>query len=230
VLLANPGGADADVEVTFLQESGGPVPYRDPAAGGQTTFRLPASSRKTIFANLVPGLTPGGISTVVRSVNGVPILAERSVWWPGTPDQWYEAHVSAATATTGTLWGMADGEAGGPFGTDTFVLIANTAPTPARIRTTLLFEDGSSAVREQVVDATRRETIWINNAGFADTSSGAPVDFTQRPRFGVLVESIPDPVAGIAQPTPVVVERAMYWSAANQWWAAGTNIVATRIR
>ncbi|BCS31652.1 hypothetical protein TBR22_A08550 [Luteitalea sp. TBR-22] len=41
-------------------------------------------------------------------------------------------------------------------------------------------------------------------------------------RFGAIIESLGD--------TPAqVVERAMYWDAAGQRWAAGTNALATRL-
>ena len=40
-------------------------------------------------------------------------------------------------------------------------------------------------------------------------------------RFGLLVESIGTPLADL------VVERAMYWNAGGETWAAGTNLLAT---
>ena len=43
-------------------------------------------------------------------------------------------------------------------------------------------------------------------------------------RFGVLVESID--TAPLAQ---LVVERAMYWNAGGEIWAAGTNLLATPV-
>ena len=43
-------------------------------------------------------------------------------------------------------------------------------------------------------------------------------------RFGVLVESIE--TAPLAQ---LVVERAMYWNAGGETWAAGTNLLATSV-
>ena len=43
-------------------------------------------------------------------------------------------------------------------------------------------------------------------------------------RFGVIVESID--TAPLAQ---LVVERAMYWNAGGEIWAAGTNLLATPV-
>ena len=45
-------------------------------------------------------------------------------------------------------------------------------------------------------------------------------------RFGALVQSLD--VNG--QVADIVVERAMYWDVGGVWWAAGTNVVATRLR
>jgi hypothetical protein len=43
-------------------------------------------------------------------------------------------------------------------------------------------------------------------------------------RFGTLVESLG------ATPAQIVVERAMYWEAVWQRWAAGTSALATRLQ
>jgi hypothetical protein len=111
---------------------------------------------------------------------------------------------------------------------DTFVLIANPTAAPARARTTLLFEDGTTATREDVVPADSRRTVWISVAPFLD-AQGQPAQVVGR-RFGIVVDSVTDPVAGPATPTPIVVERAMYWDAAGERWAAGTGLVATKLR
>ena len=43
-------------------------------------------------------------------------------------------------------------------------------------------------------------------------------------RFGAIVESLG------TTPAQIVVERAMYWDAAGQRWAAGTNALATKLQ
>ena len=42
-------------------------------------------------------------------------------------------------------------------------------------------------------------------------------------RFSAIVESVG------ATPAPIVVERAMYWNANGIIWAAGSNLLATRL-
>jgi hypothetical protein len=43
-------------------------------------------------------------------------------------------------------------------------------------------------------------------------------------RFGAVVESLG------GTPAQIVVERAMYWNANGQVWAAGSDVLATRLR
>ena len=99
---------------------------------------------------------------------------------------------------------VADGEQGGTRNTDTYLLIANTASSPGRARVTLLFEDGSSAVREVEVAANSRTTVWTG--GTEDTPSSLFGGMTSGRRFGAVIESLP--VNG--QAAGIVVERAMY--------------------
>jgi hypothetical protein len=245
LLLANPSSAAADVEVKILRQGAAPV-YLVRTPGGFTsqaapaTVTLPANSRETVWYNLVAALVDTSMSTVITGRNGVGILAERAMWWPGPPAAWYEAHNSAGVTLppatggppSGTRWALADGEAGSavPGGNpiDTFVLVANTAPTPARVRFTLLFQNGTTATRDITVAASERSTVWINVDTFVDGQGGAVS--VQNQRFGIVVESIAAPALGIPSPVQIVVERAMYWDAVGQHWAAGTDAVATRLQ
>jgi hypothetical protein len=43
-------------------------------------------------------------------------------------------------------------------------------------------------------------------------------------RFSAVVESL-----GVT-PARIVVERAMYWNAAGQFWAAGSDLLATKLQ
>ena len=52
-------------------------------------------------------LADTAVSTSVRVTNGVPVLVERAMWWPGTG--WYEAHNSFGATQTGTQWALGAG-------------------------------------------------------------------------------------------------------------------------
>ena len=213
VLIANPNAQAADVRVTYLLTDGRTF---------TRTISAPPNSRSNIWVDQeqftgVEGypLADVAVSTTVESTNGVPLIVERSLWWPGGFSEWSEAHNSAGAWQTGTAWGLAEGEEGGPSGEETFVLIANTSAFAGSARVTLLFEDGSASVRTYTLAAQSRTNVAVG------PDFGA---IAANRRFGVLVESLGD------VPAEIVVERAMYHDAVGQTWAAGTNALATRLR
>ncbi|MGE3841938.1 MAG: PQQ-dependent sugar dehydrogenase [Vicinamibacterales bacterium] len=202
VLLANPNDADADVRVQFLLPSGSVVEQHHVVAGNsRLTLWVDASS---------PQLASTGVSTTVSSQNGVPIVVERAMWWPGpSASNWLEAHASAAVTATAPKWLLAGGESGGTRGAATYVLIANTASLGAVVDLTVLFADATPVTRAVNVEATSR-------FGF-DVTSLFPEAVGRT--YGVLVEGR-DPGAAL------VVERATYWNGGAPFWGAGTNAVA----
>ena len=79
------------------------------------TYTVAGNSRFNIWVDQEdPALADAAVSTRITSTNGVPIIVERAMWWPGpTSDTWHEAHNSPGETTTGTRWAMAEGEVGG---------------------------------------------------------------------------------------------------------------------
>ncbi len=211
VLLANPDDRAAEARLTYLLPEG--TTYT-------RSLTVPPNSRRTVWVDFD---TPDGavgrplastaVSTTVEVTNGVPIIVERAMWWPGpTPATWAEAHNSAGATQAGTLWALAEGEESSL--TDTYLLVANTSATAGTARVTLVFEDGTSIDRTFPLAATSRTNVAVG------------VEFPEAAgrRFGAIVESLGD------TPAMVVVERAMYTSAAGLYWSAGTNALATRLR
>ncbi len=219
VLLANPTTTTADVEIRYLLTTGAVL---------TKSYTVAPESRRTIWVDgeTFPGLGQALLNTSLSCAitSTVPIVVERSMWFPGpavSPTFWTEAHNSPGTTSTATRWVLADGESGGTRGTQTFVLIANTSATPGRVRVTLLrdvpepFDPVLAGTVAITLDLppNSRTTVPLNNIdGFANA------------RYGVLIESIE--TAPLAQ---LVVERAMYWNADGVTWAAGTNLLATPI-
>jgi hypothetical protein len=221
---------DAEVRVTFLLPDGSTI-VRTYGASGANYTPIRANSRQ-IWVNLEdPRLRNTAVSTIVESTNGVGLIVERAMWWPGpTAATWSEAHNSFGTTSTGTLWALAEGQQGGLESWDTYVLIANTSSHGGRARLTLHYEDGT--VDDVVVDLnpSSRYTIAIGALGLTRAANA---------RFGAIVEALPAMEGG---PVPaIVVERAMYSSdisrtyqtdfpAGRPYWPAGTNALGTKLR
>ena len=142
------------------------------------------------------------------------------MWWPHG-QAWIEAHNAAGATTTGTKWAVADGEVGLlPEDTATFLLVANTAAVAATVRVTLLFETGAAISQDFTVPANARFNVPVLPSDLpasADLHARAARDAVQR---------------GGREPgrTPIVVERAMYWNANGQLWAAGSDLLATKLQ
>lgn len=202
LLLANPGATDAALTLTYLPESG--VPVVKPVT-------LEAGRRMTInVAGENASLAQTTVATRVQST--APIVVERAQYWPGPASQWYEAHNSFGVTALGTKWGLAEGRIGGTGEAQTFILLANPGTTEATVTVQFLREPGRSprvVTRVVTVPAMSRRTLGPAEQGpdLAEETFGAIVSSTE----------------------PIAVERAVYWNANGQFWAAGTNASATRL-
>jgi hypothetical protein len=220
VLLANPGGTDADVEIRYLLPDGTVL---------TKTYPVAAQSRRTIYVDqeTIAGHGQPFVNVAVSCAitSTVPIVAERTMWFPGpevTPNFWTEANNSPGATATARRWVLADGEAGGSKATQTYVLIANTSSTPGRVRLTVL-PDFATAPIDPSSDQLQPVTKTLDLAPNSRTTVAMDTIVAGR-RFGVLVEAIDTtPLADL------VVERAMYWNSGGVTWAAGTNLLATPI-
>ena len=206
VLIANPNAAAAAVDARYLLPDGSVV---------VKSYAVPGNSRFNIWVDLEDTrLADTAVSTTLTSTNGVPIIVERTMWWPGSAATWQEAHNSPGSSVTGTRWALAEGELGGTNGKETYVLIANTSPVAGSAKVTLLFEDGSTAEKMFALSPNSRFNVAV----------GAEFPQAAGKRFGAMVDS-----QG-ATPAQIVVERAMYWNARGQTWATGTNALATKLQ
>jgi hypothetical protein len=206
VLIANPTTDAASVRVRFLKPDGSVV---------TETHTVAAQSRFSIFVDSIAGLENTAVSTTVTSLNAVPLIVERAMYWPNGFFDYYEGHTSAGTTSTATRWLLAEGEVAGPLNGQTFVLIANTSSQAGQARLTTISDmEEQRPMNEQTIDLppNSRTTVEI-----------APLSSLRRERFATLVESIG------ASPVPIVVEGAFYWSSGGLLWSAGSGVVATPI-
>ena len=151
-----------------------------------------------------------------RRTNGVPIIVERAMWWPGpTAATWQEAHNSPGATTTGTRWALAEGEAGGPRQTETYILIANTSATAGH-------GAGHAALRGRHDGASGRSRSTANSR-FNVAVGG---DFPRPPASA----SAPSSRASARRRPQIVVERAMYSNALRRRLGGGHQRAATKLQ
>jgi type 1 glutamine amidotransferase len=218
VLVGNPNPTDASIRVSYLPADGAVVvrPHTVPARGRLTLN----------VAGEAPSLAQAVVSTIVESTNDVPVVVERAMWWPHDP-AWYEGHGSLATTQTGVVWALADGESNTAQRARTYVLVAAAdGPPHDSLRLTVFIEGGAALERvySNFLSPNRRFSFDIE-AEFPEVANH---------RYGVLVEALGstlvDGVPTAVPRMPLVVERAMYRDAAGIFWAAGTDVVATRLQ
>ena len=211
ILLANPGTSAATVNATYLLPDG--VTFAK-------TYTVPRESRFTIRLDdeEIPagsGIRPlQSTSVSTTMVSDVPVIAERSMWWPD--GQWYEAHNTAGAQSSGTRWAIAEGEFGGARSAQTFLLVANVSDQPANIRVTVMTDTGvaiawPSASTTFAVPARSRYTVPVDTGTFANLTQ----------RFGAVVDSV--------NAQPIVVERANYYNINGVLWSSGGAALASKL-
>ncbi len=202
VLVANPNDRAADISATYLLPDGTTL---------QRQYTVAANSRFNIWVDYEDALLADtAVSTTIESTNGVPVIVERTMWWPGVGG-WTEAHNAPGSTKTAAEWAVAQGEQGGARNTATYVLLANTSEASADVRVTLLFEDGTSEARTYRVAGRSRFNVNV----------GVEFPTADGRRFGAVVEGLG------AEPPELVVECAVYWDAEGRIWAAGTDALGT---
>jgi hypothetical protein len=138
VLIANPGDRPSAIEATYLLPDGTTItkPYTVPPTAASTSGSTGED----------PHLADTAVSTTIRSVNGVPVIVERALWWPSEVSAGTKRTTRPVRPSTGTAWAVAEGEVGGPRDrSSTYILRGQHLDRrPGSVRVTL-FEDGTSA-------------------------------------------------------------------------------------
>jgi hypothetical protein len=194
VLLANPNPEPVDVTIRYLTNNG---------VARVDTRRLGPTSRDTIVADNIPEIAATDVSFDISATG--PIIAERSMYW----GPWYGAHNSMGVTDLGTSWALAEGEVGGQFGANSYILVANPGTQPADVTLTFYREGGRPPLTlTRTVQAGTRVTVPASEAPF----EGAE-------KFGAIITSS----------QPIAVERSIYWNEGGVW-GSGTNETGTRLQ
>jgi autotransporter-associated beta strand protein len=203
VLLSNPQDADAHVTLQYLLPDG-------QAVTRQKTLAAHTRLTTNIQAEDDVRLHDGAMSTVVTS--DVPVIAERSMYWPGAAQPWGEGHNSFGVVEAGLTWGLAEGRTGGPLNYHTYILLANPQTTAANVTVTFLRESGEPLTKTFIVPPTSRFNI----------DSGDPqLSTLHDENFGALIQ--------VTNNVPIIVERSLYWDALGFRFSGGTNATAIHL-
>src|SRR5262249_52462274 len=148
------------------------------------TKTIPAHGRLTVNIEPEdPALTNTAVSTHV--ISSLPILVERSQYWPDPAPQWYEAHNSFGVTAPGTQWALAEGRVGavdGIVNAQTYILLANPGAVDAHVTIVFLRDDPAGNVTKTfTVKPTSRFNVAIG--------SGPAVPELADEHFGALVTS-----------------------------------------
>ena len=199
LLLGNPGEQASTVTLRYLT----------PAGLARTDVHTIAKrSRLTVAVDGLQGLEDTDVSVDVEAT--MPIVVERSMYWPGDPAKWRDGHNSVAIATLGTRWVLAEGRWNDAESSESYVLLANPNAVATTVTLRVLREPGwPPLVVMRVVAANSRMTLRIDDT--LGLSAGE--------RFSVKVTA----------DQPIAVERSIYTSVGGTW-TSGTNETGTRLR
>ena len=175
----NPGDVEALVDVEVTLDEGAAEPFE---------LTVPPHSRVAVTANAEERLPKGvGRAVVVRSVNGVPVVAERSVVASGPAPRAGRAGLLGATRTA-RVWAFAYG--GTSPTSDEWVLVYNPGTREATVSITGLADGRALAIeglQGVIVGPGRRQAFRVG-------------DHVQRAVLPLVVRSS----------EPVVAERAVF--------------------
>jgi hypothetical protein len=179
----NPNGVSTPFTLQFLTPAAKTWP-KEYVLQPRSRVRVPVESLASEF----PSVADSAVSSVISSTNGLPLVAERSMFWDATR---YGGHAGSAVAEASTLWLFAEGSQG--F-FETFVLLSNTNAVDASATVTFLLESGSPVVKTYTVSAGTRFNVWA-----------ATIPELVNKSFGITVQST----------LPITAERAMYFTGSS---------------
>jgi len=143
LLIMNPNGEDARVEVTFQGEDG---------TNRTFTYAVGASSRFTVPMRETVG--NGSFSTDVKS--DIPVLAERAMYF------------SIGATATSNNWFFAEGYTGDSF--DTWVLLQNPNTSDAAVTLSFMRPDGGVITQQVTVSPQRRYSVHVDEVPGLESS------------------------------------------------------------
>jgi len=172
ITLQNPGGTAASVKIDYFGSAG---------AIGTVNVELPGNSRKTVSVN--DTVKNSDVSATVTSTNGVPIVAERPMYfWRGEDKKVNGGHcaVGAPSPTSEAYFG----EGYTAPGWDTYLLLQNPNSEKVDVNITYLVKGTGAVPFTASLDPNTRTTFLVNNSVPVGSELGIAVVATK----GILAE------------------------------------------
>ncbi len=199
ILVSNPNREEAVVEIEYIGPNG---------SFDSFTHSLAPSSRYTANIKNLPlvGNNREAVGTIVRSTNGVGVIAERAMYWPkgAGPEGWTGGHNTIGLSTTGVSWFLAEG-ATHIF--DQFVHVLN--PDDGSVDVEVMFFNQSSDFWKETSLLGSRSvwTVRVSDVEGADNQDQLS--------------------AWVRSSRPVAVDRTMYWPKGDKWKDGHASIGVT---
>ncbi len=192
ICIQNPAGTSAEVTVTFMQPD-------------QTTvtadLTISGTSRETVN---VETYVTGEVSTRVQSTNGIPVVAERAMYWDKGGIEWVGGHCCPGVTTLATTKYFAEGFTSSDF--DEYICIQNPNSSSVDVLVTFMKPDQTTVTTTRTIGGTSRETVNVKSYVSGEVSTK--------------VEST---TTGVG----IVAERAMYWNEGGIEWVGGHSDIGS---
>ena len=147
--LLNPGDAEVLAKVQYISPAGLLM---------EEDVTIAPKRRYSIFVNGKVGLGKD-VSVKVGSLNGVPLVAERSMYF-NYRNQWAGGHVSGGVNQPSRTWYFAEGYTGAGF--EEWLCLYNPDPVSNRVRVTYQTKGGANLNDEEVVPPQSRRSVNVN--------------------------------------------------------------------
>ncbi len=195
ILIANPSGSLAKLRIQCFSHEG---------KMQACSSVLSPQSRATLRIDDLPGFSDTEVSTIVESTNGIPVVAERALYF--TRGRASDGNSESGCTKPSTKWHLAEGYTGGDF--DTYILLFNPGDSPAKVKAIFMREDGYRIEKSYTLRGRSRHTIDARKVpGISQMGFSTKIWSTNK--------------------VPIVVERSMYFSYRGYFGAHDGNGIAS---
>jgi spore coat protein A, manganese oxidase len=191
--ILNPSGTqDSNVKITYMLGNG---------TTKTQTLTVPRHSRVTVTVKDIIGEGEDNghdFSAEVETTNGVPIVAERPMYF-NYKGEWTGGHCVVGALGSAAAWYFAEGTVRPGF--DAFIAIQNPNATASNVKVTYMLGNGANVEQTLTVSPNSRATVVVKDKlGSADDAAH---DFSAK------VET--------TNSVNIIAERSMYFNYHGQW-------------